>query len=79
MATSRLTYRSGRERYLWSLFTFVSPTDKDFYLRPQFTLRYSDAWTYVAGGSLFGGDDRHTFFAQFEDAGNVFLRVRYNY
>jgi hypothetical protein len=77
--TSRFTYRSGRERYLWSLFTFLSPTDKDFYLRPQFTLRYSDEWTYVFGGSLFGGDGGHTFFAQFEDASNVYLRARYNY
>jgi hypothetical protein len=79
LLTGRLTYRSGRERYLWSLFTFVSPTDSDIYLRPQFTLRYSDQWTYAAGGSLFGGDDDHTFFAQFEEASNVYLRVRYNY
>jgi hypothetical protein len=79
LLTSRLTYRSGRERYLWSLFTFVSPTDKDIYLRPQFTLRYSDEWTYVVGGSLFGGKDDHTFFAQFEEASNVYMRLRYNY
>lgn len=79
LLTSRLTYRSGRERYLWSLFTFVSPTDKDFYLRPQFTLRYSDQWTYVVGGSLFAGKDDHTFFAQFEEASNIYMRFRYNY
>jgi hypothetical protein len=79
LVTSRLTYRSGRERYLWSLFTFVSPTDKDIYLRPQFTLRYSDQWTYVVGGSLFGGKDDHTFFAQFDEASNVYIRFRYNY
>ena len=77
--TNRLTYTAGRDRYLWSLFTFVSPTDRDFYLRPQFTLRYSDSWTLVAGANLFGGDEPHTFFGQFEDASNAYLRLRFNY
>jgi hypothetical protein len=79
LLTNRLTYRSGRERYTWSLFTFFSPTDRDVYLRPQMTLRYSDTWTFVAGGNLFAGAKSHTFFGQFEDAGNVFLRLRFNY
>jgi hypothetical protein len=77
--TSRLTYTAGRDRYLWSLFTFVSPTDRDFYLRPQFALRYSDSWMLTAGANLFGGDEPHTFFGQFENASNAYLRLRFNY
>ena len=79
VVTNRVTYTAGRDRYLWSLFTFLSPSDRDFYLRPQFTLRYSDSWTLAAGASFFGGDDPQTFFAQFEDASNVYLRLRFNY
>lgn len=79
LLTNRITYTTGRDRYVWSLFTFVSPSDRDFYLRPQFTLRYSDSWTLAAGAGLFGGDDPQTFFAQFEDASNVYLRLRFNY
>ena len=77
--TGRLTYTTGRDRYTWSLFTFLSPTDEDHYLRPQFTLRYSDAWSLTAGGNLFAGDEAHTFFGQFEDASNAYLRLRFNY
>lgn len=79
LLTNRLTYRTGRERYIWSLFTFLSPTDRDIYLRPQVALRYSDSWTLSAGGNLFGGSDNHTFFGQFEDASNAYVRFRYNY
>lgn len=77
--TNRLTYRMGRDRYTWSLFTFYSPSDDDFYLRPAFTWRYSDQWSFMAGGNIFGGEDGHTFFNQLQDASNAWLRLRYNY
>jgi hypothetical protein len=79
LLTNRLTYRTGRDRYIWSLFTFLSPTDRDIYLRPQATLRYSDSWTLSVGANLFAGSDNHTFFGQFEDASNAYVRFRYNY
>ncbi len=79
LLTNRLTYRAGMDRYTWSLFTFYSPTDRDFYLRPSFTWRHSDRWTLVAGANLFGGSDAHTFFNQLQDASNAYLRVRFNY
>lgn len=79
LLTNRLTYTTGRDRYTWSLFTFLSPTDRDVYLRPQFTLRYSDTWSLTAGGNLFAGDEEHTFFGQFEDASNAYLRLRFHY
>ena len=79
MITNRLTYRAGRDKYTYSLFTFWSPSDKDVYLRPQFTYRYSDQWTLTAGGSIFAGDKPQTFFSQLEDASNLYVRLRYNY
>jgi len=77
--TNRLTWRLGRDRYTWSLFTFLSPSDRDFYVRPSFTWRYSDQWTFTAGASLFGGDEPQTFFNQLADASNAYIRVRFNY
>ena len=79
LLTNRLTYRAGMGRFTWSLFTFLSPSDRDAYLRPQFTYRHSDRWSFVAGGNLFVGDQPHTFFGQLEDATNAYVRLRLSY
>lgn len=79
LLTNRLTYRAGRDKHTWSLFTFYSPSDGDFYLRPTYTYRHSDQWSLIAGSNLFGGKDPHTFFRQLSDASNAYLRIRYHY
>lgn len=79
LLTNRLTYRAGRDRHTWSLFTFFSPSDDDFYLRPAYTYRHDDHWTIAAGANLFDGDQPQTFFSQLQDASNAYLRVRYIY
>ncbi len=77
--TNRLTWRTRQERVIWSLFTFYSPTDRDYYLRPQVSWRWDDHWSLAAGGNLFGGDADHTFFNQFQDDSNAWVRIRFNY
>ncbi len=77
--TGRLTWRTRQDKLVWSLFAFYSPTEHDFYARPKVDYRYSDAWTYTAGLNLFGGDEAHTFFGQFDDNDNAYVRVRFNY
>ena len=79
LLTNRLTFRAGRDRFTWSLFSFYSPSDKDFYLRPVFDYRHSDQWTVTVGAHLFRGTDTHTFFSSQQDASNAYLRVRFNY
>lgn len=79
LLTNRLTWRAGMDKYTWSLFTFYSPSDNDFYLRPNFAYRHSDHWSVSAGGNLFGGSKQHTFFNQLQDASNAFVRVRFSY
>ncbi len=79
LLTNRLTWRSARERHTLSLFTFFSPSDADFYLRPAWTYRHSDTWTLTTGASLFGGDEPQTFFNQLRDASNLYIRLRYNF
>ena len=79
MLTNRLTYRAGRDKHTWSLFTFWSPDDSDFYIRPIYSYRHSDRLSLTAGANLFGGSDIDTLFGQFEDATNAYLRVRFHY
>jgi len=77
--TNRLTWRLARDRYTVSLFSFYSPSDDDFYVRPVFTWRRDDHWQFAAGANLFGGNESHTFFNQLQDGSNAYLRLRYNY
>lgn len=79
LITNRMTWRAGMDKYTTSLFTFYSPSDNDFYLRPQFTYRHSDQWSLVVGGNVFGGSSNQTFFNQLQDASNAYLRLRFNY
>lgn len=79
LLTNRLTYRAGRDKHTWSLFTFYSPSERDFYARPVYSYRHDDHWSVTAGANLFGGDKPNTFFGQFQDASNAYLRLRYNY
>ncbi len=79
LLTNRLTYRASRDKHTWSLFTFYSPSDSDFYVRPVYTYRHSDQWSVTAGANLFGGSDQHTFFNQLQDASNAYVRVRFSY
>ncbi|NND44659.1 MAG: hypothetical protein HKN58_05010, partial [Xanthomonadales bacterium] len=79
LLTNRLTLRSQRDRYTWSLFSFYSPSDGDFYLRPVLGYRHSDQWSLTGGANWYGGRDDHTFFNQLEDASNVYVRLRFNY
>lgn len=77
--TNRLTYRTPRDRHTFSLFTFLSPSDRDVYLRPVYTYRHSDQWSISAGGNVFGGDEPQTFFNQLRDASTAYVRLRFNY
>ena len=79
LLTNRLTYRMARDRHTFSLFTFLSPSDRDYYLRPVYAYRHDDHWSITAGGNIFGGDQPHTFFNQLRDASSAYVRVRYSY
>lgn len=79
VVTTRLTYRAAKDKWVWSLFAFYSPTDEDSYIRPSVDYRFSDEWQFTAGANIFNGQKKHTFFGQFEDATNAYIRVRYNF
>jgi hypothetical protein len=77
--TLRLTYRAMRDNLTLGLFTFYSPSDEDYHLRPNISYRISDAWQIAGGANLFGGDQAHTFFGQLEENSNVYVRLRHYY
>ena len=77
--TNRLTYRMSQDKLTLSMFTFYSPSDDDYFLRPIVSYRHSDQWAMTGGINLFGGESDRTFFGQFEDNSNVYFRVRFNF
>lgn len=74
--TLRLTQLLLRDDLTLSLFTFYSPTDQDFYLRPVASWKVNDVWRISGGLNLFGGESDTTFFGQFEDNSNGYLALR---
>lgn len=77
--TMRLTWRLMQDNLTLSWFNYWSPSDQDYYLRPSASYRMDDHWTVSGGANLFGGKQPHTFFGQFADASNLWLRLRYSY
>lgn len=79
LLTLRLTQRLRQDNLTLSLFTYWSPSDKDYFARPTVNYRFDDHWLLSVGGNLFGGKKPHTFFGQFEDASSIYARLRYSY
>jgi hypothetical protein len=79
LLTSRLTWLTHNQNMTWSLFIYYSPSDNDWYGRPKLSWKVSDALLVEAGMNLFGGAKQHTFFAQFEDASNIYSGIRYSF
>ena len=79
MLTARITWRFLRDNLIFSTVAFVSPNEKDLYLRPSLTYRFNDQIKLAVGGNVLSGDDDHTFFTQLEENSNVYLRARYSF
>ena len=75
--TLRLTKMLMNQNLILSLFAYMSPSDKDAYLRPNVTYKVSDHWTVEAGANIFLGDQKTTFFGQFQDNTNVYAGARF--
>lgn len=79
LLTLRVNYRARQDKLTWSLFSFYSPTDDDYYLIPSVTYRLSDLLTVEGGANVFKGNANYTFFAQLEDNSNVYTRVKFSF
>lgn len=77
--TTRLTLLTHSQNVTWSIFSYYSPSDEDFYLRPKVNYRVNDHWITELGGNIFGGKKTHTFFGQFRNNSNIYLAIRYGF
>lgn len=79
VVTLRLTQLLMNQDLTLSVFNFWSPSDGDGYARPKVNYKINDQWTAEAGGNVFYGDRRNTFFGQLEDNTNVYMSLRYSF
>ena len=79
LITTRFNYRVMRDKLNLSLFVFYSPTDSDSYWRPSLAYRIDDKWRIDVGANIFLGDEIHTFWGQFDQNDNVYVRVRVSF
>ena len=77
LVTTQIVYRAMQQTLTFNWFNFYSPTDKDGYMRFRASYSPVDNWRLSAGFNGFYGEKKHTFFAQFKDASNVFASFRY--
>ena len=77
--TLRYTGLFMQQNLILSWFSFYSPNEKDFFLRPKATYKVSDEVTATMGGNIFLGKDDNTFFGQFDDNTNVYASLEYSF
>ena len=77
--TIRMGYLMLSDNLHWSLFTFVSPSDKDAHLRFSVSYRFDDLVKVVLGSNFMVGEKHHTFFGQLDGNSNAYVRVRMSY
>ncbi|WP_100643442.1 hypothetical protein [Alteromonas facilis] len=77
--TQRLSYRALQQTLTFSLFNFYSTSDSDGYAKMSVDYSPGDKWRLSGGLNLFYGNEPQSFFNQFADASNAFVRYRYYY
>lgn len=76
IVTLRLTQFLEHQTWKLSLFAFYSPAENDYLLQPRVSHKISDNLSVALGANLFGGEERTTFFGQFDRNDNVYLSFR---
>ena len=75
----RVTQLRRHQTLRLNLFVMASPTDRDAYVNPSVRYNVTDELWLEAGANVFWGQERHTFFGQFEQNSGVFLVARYEF
>ncbi len=79
LLTFSLTKKFRNQTIVWRNFLFVSPSDRDAYLRESISYDVNDYLKVVLGANFFWGEDDWTEFGQIEGNSNIYLRVRYSF
>jgi len=75
----RVTQLRRHQTLRVNLFVMASPTDRDAYINPSVRYNVTDELWLETGANVFWGQERHTFFGQFEQNSGVFLVARYEF
>jgi len=79
IVTLRLEQFLKHQTLRLSLFTFYSPVDNDYFIKPQVSYKFTDNLSTTLGADIFGGERDTTFFGQFDKNDNIYLWVRYDF
>ena len=75
----RITQLRRHQTLRLNLFVMGSPTDRDAYVNPSVRYNVTDELWLETGVNVFWGQERHTFFGQFQQNSGVFLVARYEF
>ncbi len=78
VGSMRFTQLLDYDTWRLSVFAAYSPTDEDYFLQPEVAYKVSDHLGVSFGANIFGGRRETTYFGQFENGDDAFLRVRYD-
>lgn len=76
LTTLRLTRQLMNQNLILSWFMYYSPTDQDFYIRPNVRYKINDKWWVEGGANVFIGNEPYTFFGQFMENSNIYIGAR---
>lgn len=79
IVTLRLEYLLRHQTLRLSLFTFYSPVDNDYLIRPKVSYKFSDNFSSTLGANIFGGEKETTFLGQLDKNDNIYLSVRLDF
>jgi len=79
LLTLRITRMALNQNLKLSLFIFCSPSDKDIYLRPNSNYKVTDSLAVELGGNIFHGSHDYTFFGQFTNNDNFYVKAKYGF
>lgn len=79
LLTVRLTQFLMHQTIRLSLFSFYSPSDRDYMINPEVKYSFSDHIWAAAGANIFGGGENWSQFGQLDSNDNLYIQVRYEF
>jgi hypothetical protein len=79
IVTLRLEQFLKNQTLRLSLFTFYSPADNDYFIKPQVSYNFTDNLSTTLGANIIGGEKDTMFFGQFDKNDNIYLWIRYDF
>jgi hypothetical protein len=79
IVTLRLEQFLKHQTLRLSIFTFYSPVDNDYLIRPLVSYKFTDRLSSTLGANIFGGEKDTTFLGQFGKNDNIYLSVRFDF